>query len=327
MLYLLLISIIFASLNSVVLHKADLSNGNTVYKINMIVSAVWFFVLFAVNGFKISISSPALIWGIVYGVTQTLFILFKTLAMNSGPVSVTTLIGNMSLVVSVFFCFFVWQEAIAASDIIGLAVLMLGTVLTTYKNKKDGKKISRKWIIYSIFFLIFAASVGISFKAFGKTGHSDVAGDMMIIASILLLPGKGLQDVIYGYIQMVTFSYMVDALLTGSKQSVQIFIFSSKFKEVADMLITKMDRGVTALHSEGWYSHQESRLLVVVARKEQLNQIKVAIMEVDPKAFITVSSVMGVYGRGFDQIKGHRDDKKKFTLFKGKGSDSKVVKE
>ena len=186
-LYLLLISIIFASLNSVVLHKADLSNGNTVYKINMIVSAVWFFVLFAVNGFKISISSPALIWGIVYGVTQTLFILFKTLAMNSGPVSVTTLIGNMSLVVSVFFCFFVWQEAIAASDIIGLAILMLGTVLTTYKNKKDGKKISRKWIVYSIFFLIFAASVGISFKAFGKTGHADVAGDMMIIASFVML--------------------------------------------------------------------------------------------------------------------------------------------
>lgn len=186
MLYLLLISIIFASLNSVALHKADLSNGNTVYKINMIVSAVWFFVLFAVNGFKISISSPALIWGIVYGVTQTLFILFKTLAMNSGPVSVTTLIGNMSLVVSVFFCFFVWQEAIASSDIIGLAILMLGTVLTTYKNKKDGKKISRKWIVYSIFFLIFAASVGISFKAFGKTGHADVAGDMMIIASFVM---------------------------------------------------------------------------------------------------------------------------------------------
>lgn len=200
MLYLLLISIIFASLNSVVLHKADLSNGNTVYKINMIVSAVWFFVLFAVNGFKISISSPALIWGIVYGVTQTLFILFKTLAMNSGPVSVTTLIGNMSLVVSVFFCFFVWQEAITASDIIGLAILMLGTVLTTYKNKKDGKKISRKWIIYSIFFLIFAASVGISFKAFGKTGHADVAGDMMIIASFVML-----------------FLYFIICLLTNKK--------------------------------------------------------------------------------------------------------------
>ena len=192
---------------------------------------------------------------------------------------------------------------------------------------------------------ISAIGLTIIFVNGGSTGGTDVLAlilskfyeispgrvylfsDMMIIASILLLPGKGLQDVIYGYIQMVTFSYMVDALLTGSKQSVQIFIFSSKFKEVADMLITKMDRGVTALHSEGWYSHQESRLLVVVARKEQLNQIKVAIMEVDPKAFIMVSSVMGVYGRGFDQIKGHRDDKKKFTLFKGKGSDSKVVKE
>lgn len=200
MLYLLLISIIFASLNSVVLHKADLSNGNTVYKFNMLVSAVWCVVLFAVNGFKISISSPALIWGIVYGVTQTLFILFKTLAMNSGPVSVTTLIGNMSLVVSIFFCFFVWQEAITASDIIGLVVLLIGIVLTTYK--KDGEKISRKWIIYSVFFLLFSASVGISVKAFGKTGHTEVVGDMMIIASFVMI-----------------FLYFIICLLTGARKS------------------------------------------------------------------------------------------------------------
>lgn len=185
MLYLILLSIVFASLNSVVLHKADLSGSTAVYKFNMIGSAVWCVCLFAVNGFKLHIDKTVLLWGVVYGITQALFILFKTLAMNSGAVSVTTLIGNTSLLVSVLFCFFVWQEPINAADIIGLAILMLGIACSTYEKKNEN--ISRKWVVYSMFFLLFAAGVGISFKAFGKTGKVNSAGDMMLIASVVML--------------------------------------------------------------------------------------------------------------------------------------------
>lgn len=185
MLYLILLSIVFASLNSVVLHKSDLSGSTAVYKFNMLGAAVWCVCLFAVNGFKLHIDKTVLLWGVVYGITQALFILFKTLAMNSGAVSVTTLIGNMSLIISVFFCHFVWQEPINAADILGLAILMLGIVCATFEKKNEN--ISRKWIVYSIFFLLFAASVGISFKAFGKTGKVNSAGDMMLIASVVML--------------------------------------------------------------------------------------------------------------------------------------------
>lgn len=110
--------------------------------------------------------------------------------MNSGSVSVTTLIGNSSLLVSVIFCFLVWHEPINAADIIGLAILMLGIVCSTYEKKaKDGttKAISRKWVFYSMFFLVFAAGVGISFKGFGKTGKIASAGDMMIVAAVVML--------------------------------------------------------------------------------------------------------------------------------------------
>ncbi len=134
--------------------------------------------------------------------------------------------------------------------------------------------------------------------------------DLVIIGSIYFLPGKGLQDIVYGYIVMVSFTYLLDQLLTGSKQSVQIMVFSSKYKEVGDMLIADMDRGVTALDSVGWYSQQESKVLVVIARKQQLPQITASIKEVDHKAFITVSSVMGVYGEGFEQVKARRNKKK-----------------
>ncbi len=140
--------------------------------------------------------------------------------------------------------------------------------------------------------------------------------DLIIIGSILVLPGKGLQDVVYGYIVMVSFTYLLDQLLTGSKQSVQIIIFSSKYKEIGDMLITSMDRGVTALDSVGWYSQQEGKVLIVIARKQQLPQITASIKEVDHRAFISVSSVMGVYGEGFEKVKAKLKKDKKGGLMK-----------
>lgn len=130
--------------------------------------------------------------------------------------------------------------------------------------------------------------------------------DLLIIGSIFVLPGKGLQDIVYGYIVMVSFTYLLDQLLTGSKQSVQIIIFSSKYKEIGDMLTTEMNRGVTALNSVGWYSKQEGKVLIVIARKAQLPQIAAGIKEVDSKAFISVCSAMGVYGEGFDVVKSKK---------------------
>lgn len=133
--------------------------------------------------------------------------------------------------------------------------------------------------------------------------------DLLIIGSIFILPGKGLQDIVYGYIVMVSFTYLLDQLLTGSKQSVQIIIFSSKFKEIGDMLTTEMNRGVTALNSVGWYSKQEGKVLIVIARKAQLPQITASIKEIDNKAFISVCSAMGVYGEGFDVVKSKKINK------------------
>ena len=169
-------------------------------------------------------------------------------------------------------------------------------------------------------------AIGISwiFAQGGSTGGTDIIAlivskyrevslgkvflycDLLIVGSIYFLPDKGLQDVIYGYIQMVSFSYMLDVLITGSKQSVQILIFTSKYNEMADMISNDLDRGVTALQSMGWHSKQEGKLLVVVAHKQQLPEITSAIMEVDNKAFISVCSAMSVYGNGFDMVKGKR---------------------
>ena len=127
--------------------------------------------------------------------------------------------------------------------------------------------------------------------------------DIFIIASLLFVPGKGLVDMIYAYVVMLGFSFGVDFVLLGNKSSVQILVFSPKYKEIADHMINNVHRGVTALQSVGWYSQMESKVLLIIARKQQMNEVVNEIKEIDKKAFISVSTAMSVYGEGFEEVK------------------------
>ncbi len=164
--------------------------------------------------------------------------------------------------------------------------------------------------------------IGMIFMQGGSTGGTDIIAliiakyretspgrvflycDLIIIGSVYFIPGKELSDVIYGYIEMVSFSYVIDMILTGNKQSVQVMVFSSMYAQIAERVNRDMKRGVTALTSMGWYSQNESKVLVIVMRKSQLPEITEIIKETDKNAFMTVSTVTSVYGQGFDQIKG-----------------------
>ena len=139
-------------------------------------------------------------------------------------------------------------------------------------------------------------------------GRVLVVLDMIIIASSLIVPSDGTWGykfaiVIYGYITAAVCSFTLDAFLSGSKQSVQIFIFSKQYDVIADRITEETGRGVTIFNSRGWYTKEEGKVAVVVARKHESGQILRIIKEVDKTAFLSVGSVMGVYGKGFEQIK------------------------
>lgn len=134
-------------------------------------------------------------------------------------------------------------------------------------------------------------------------GRVYLFSDIFIIASLLFVPGKGLVDMIYAYVVMLGFSFGVDFVLLGNKSSVQILVFSPKYKEIADHMINNVHRGVTALQSVGWYSQMESKVLLIIARKHQMNEVVNEIKEIDKKAFISVSTAMSVYGEGFEEVK------------------------
>ena len=145
-------------------------------------------------------------------------------------------------------------------------------------------------------------------------GKVYLYSDIFIIASLLLIPteqGGGLVNMIYAYVMMLTFSFGVDYVLLGNKSSVQLLVFSKKYKEIADHIIYDVQRGVTALQSVGWYSHQESKVLLIILRKYQMNEVINEIKRIDKDAFVSVSSANSVYGEGFEEIKTGFDMKKK----------------
>ncbi|MBR5105867.1 MAG: YitT family protein, partial [Alistipes sp.] len=126
--------------------------------------------------------------------------------------------------------------------------------------------------------------------------------DGVIISSALFLPEVGIDGVIYGFVMVAVFSYTVDMILSGNQQSSQIFIVSKDYKAMADAINNDAKRGATVIDAIGWYSKNDSKVVMCVCRKRDLAMVLKVVRSVDPDAFITIGSVMGVYGKGFDAL-------------------------
>ena len=167
---------------------------------------------------------------------------------------------------------------------------------------------------------VSGAGTAIVFSQGGSAGGTDIIawivnkyrnvtpGKIFLYSDLIIIGASffinwNFRTVVYGYVVMAVFSYSVDLLLSGTKQSVQILIFSSKYDEIASKINHNLKRGVTAIHATGWYSQEDRRVLVLLARKYELNHLYNIIKSVDNEAFISVASVMGVFGKGFDPLK------------------------
>jgi uncharacterized membrane-anchored protein YitT (DUF2179 family) len=107
---------------------------------------------------------------------------------------------------------------------------------------------------------------------------------------------------VYGFIMIAVIGYTVDLVQSGNQQSNQIIIWCKDYEKMADMILTKAQRGATLIDAHGWYTKSDTKGVMVVCRKRETSTILKLIREEDPNAFITVGSVMGVYGQGFNSL-------------------------
>ena len=157
--------------------------------------------------------------------------------------------------------------------------------------------------------------IGLVFCHNGSTGGTDIIawiinkykdvtlGRMMMYCDIIIISScyfifHDWRRVLFGFCVLFVMSIVID-----TRQSVQFLIFSRKHDEIAQGISTQINRGVTLLDGKGWYSKQDIKVVVVLAKKSQSLDIFRLVKDIDPNAFISQSNVVGVYGEGFDPLK------------------------
>lgn len=162
--------------------------------------------------------------------------------------------------------------------------------------------------------------LGIVFSRGGSTGGTDIfaliinkyrsvsPGKVILLCDVVIIASsyfvfQSPEKLVYGYVVMWVVSYTLDSFLSGANRSAQMFIISKKSEEIAEYINTEATRGVTLLDGKGWYTKEETKVVMSVVRKKETIAIFRKIREIDPEAFISMGSVMGVYGQGFEKLK------------------------
>ena len=176
---------------------------------------------------------------------------------------------------------------------------IIALIYTKYHNVSPGK------VILFLDFIIIGSSLLIPSyaNAIDPVTHEQILDAMGNPVTYKLPFVEKITTVLYGFILVTVNSSVLDMYISGSQQSVQLFILSKEYEKISDAITHEMHRGVTVLDGKGWYTKQDQKVLMVITRKTDLNLMLRYIKQLDDKAFLSVSSVNGVYGKGFDTIK------------------------
>ena len=168
--------------------------------------------------------------------------------------------------------------------------------------------------------MLSGAGLGVVFSHNGSTGGTDILTvlltkhfnlsfgramqfiDCTIIGSSYLL-FHSMETIVYGIVFTLVASYVCDFVVNGSRQTVQFLIISKHYKEIADTINRRVNRGVTVIEGKGWYSKENVEMLVVLSRKYESQDIFAVIKQIDPQAVVSQTFCHGVFGEGFDKIK------------------------
>lgn len=195
--------------------------------------------------------------------------------------------------------------------------------------------IADPWLGAIIGGFVFGLSLGCVLAANGSSGGTDIVAmivnhyrdislgnimllcDVLIIASAFFLPLPAsmqeevanpmylqIKRVLCGVAMTVSYTAAVDWLMARLHKSVHFLIYSSKYDEIATAINTTVNRGVTVLDGTGWYSKKPVKVISVLVRKPESSMVLGLIHEIDPNALVSYADVGGVFGLGFDKIKG-----------------------
>jgi len=261
------------------------------------------------------------------GVTGIAAIIFYATKI---PIGYSYVIINICLLV-VALKILGWRFMVKTTFAIGVLFCML-TVAQKLMTKPDGTMTQilgpgQDFMSLIIGCCFTGTALAVVFLHNGSTGGTDIVaavvnkyknislGQVLILVDIIIIGStipifNDWRKLVFGLCTMVVENLILDYIMNARRESVQFMIFSKKYQEIANAIGTQMEHGVTILDGHGWYTGQEMKVLCILAKKRESVDIFRIVKMIDPNAFVSQSSVIGVYGEGFDTIKVKVKEKK-----------------
>ena len=276
-----------------------------------------FFITFGIAmysvGYTAFILPEKLVMGGVAGISA---LLYYAIGLPAG-ISIWLLNAIMLLI-----AFRALSRQFTVRTIIGVSIMavMVGALQPVFQSFPIITVGEDKFMHVLIGGVMGGAGLGLVFSHNGSTGGTDIIIallnkhtnmsfgramqfiDISIICSSYLL-FHSTETIVYGIAFTLVASFTCDYVINGTRQTVQFIIISKEYEKIADTILTKVDRGVTLIEGKGWYSKSDVRILIVLARKYQSQDVFHQIKAIDPNALVSQTFCHGVFGRGFDKIK------------------------
>ena len=276
---------------------------------------------------------------VIYTIGYTTFLLPYKI-VSGGVTGVSTILfyltgfpaGNTYFIINVFLLLLAmrtlgWRylvRTVIVTIVISVAIGLMQTQLT--EVAADGTETIRhilgeqKFMACVIGAFLEGLGLAIIFLAGGSTGGTDIIacsinkywdislGRLLLMLDIVIIGfsyiiEQNIETVVVGYLAMFISTNFIDYVINSARQSVQFIIISEQYEKIAEEVNTRLERGVTVLYGEGFYSKEKRQVLLILAKRYESRSIFQLIKRLDPKAFVSMSNVEGVFGEGFDVIK------------------------
>ena len=265
---------------------------------------------------------------IMYGIGWTVFLLPNDITTGGVPGIASLVYFATGLPVQYVYFGINFLLLLLAIRILGwkfsiiFAVFTLTSFLPIIQQLTDGVHLlnDQPFMACVIGASFCGGGIGIAFSSNGSTGGTDIIaaiinkyrditlGRVMLFCDLIIISSsyfvlKDWEKVVYGYVTLYICSFVLDQVVNSARQSVQFFIISEKYEEIARHINVYPHRGATVINASGFYTGKEIKMLFVLAKKRESTIIFRLIKDIDPNAFVSQSQVIGVYGEGFDKIK------------------------
>jgi len=223
-------------------------------------------------------------------------------------------VGMMSILLNVPLFLLGWRrmgKAFAAKSLLG----MLG--VSSVIDLLPVGPLTEEPILAAIFGgVIMGAGIGLVIRGGATTGGSDMAatlirerlpvvsvGGVLLALDCVVVIASGfvfsIQSALYALIAIYLATQVMDRTIEGFESAKAFFVFSARTRQIADRVLTDLNRGATLLHARGAYRGEEGDVLLCVVTRLQIPQFKSIVKEIDPSAFMMVTDVREALGEGF----------------------------